>query len=71
MTVAEIIHHLQQLPPETIVVQSADPEGNSFSPVLQVETADYVPETPFRGDLWASVESQAQKPKNAVPVVCF
>ena len=71
MTTAEIIKHLQQYPPETIVVQSADPEGNSFSPVFHVEKVDYLPETKYRGDIWGPESSQAQRPKDVVNAVCL
>lgn len=71
MTAAEIIKRLQQYPPETIVVQSTDPEGNSFSPVLLVENVDYLPETEHRGDLWAASGQQPEKPSEVMPALCF
>lgn len=71
MTAAEIIRQLQQYPPETVVVQSTDPEGNSFSPVLLVENVNYLPETEYRGDLWAADCRQVGSPGKVVSAVCF
>ncbi len=71
ITVAEVIKQLQQYPPETSVVQSTDPEGNSFSPVLCIENVEYLPETEFRGDLWDSYDQTAKRPKEVMPAVCF
>jgi hypothetical protein len=36
MKAKDLIKELQQLDPETLIVQSQDPEGNGFSPIYQV-----------------------------------
>jgi predicted nucleic acid-binding Zn ribbon protein len=85
MTTAELIKHLQQYPPETIVVQSTDPEGNSFSPTFRVEEVSYISETQHKGDLWtpnidllgldincwASEAAKVPRPADVVDAVCF
>ena len=71
MTAADIISLLQQVPPETLVVQSMDPEGNSFSPVFCVEKIDYLAESEFRGDIWGPEENDPKRPEGVVDAVCF
>jgi hypothetical protein len=50
MKVKDLIEKLQALPPELIVVQSRDAEGNSFSPVAEVTEGVYVEETTYSGE---------------------
>jgi hypothetical protein len=50
-TVRDLIEELNQMPPDALVVQSADAEGNDFSPFLAVSREQYVPDTPWRGRL--------------------
>ena len=69
MTAAEIIKHLQAFPPETLVVQSTDPEGNSFSPVFCVEYMDYLAESPTRGDGWEPNIPNQKRPDGVVTAV--
>jgi|GEM_PF-2769798 len=69
MTTAEIIKHLQGFPPETLVVQSTDPEGNSFSPVFCIEHMDYLPDSPLRGDGWVQNEPNQKRPDGVVTAV--
>jgi len=37
MTVAELIAKLQTLPPDALIIQSCDAEGNRFSPTTEIE----------------------------------
>lgn len=43
-TVGELIEALKALPPETLVVQSRDEEGNGFLPLAGVGECRYLPQ---------------------------
>lgn len=49
-TVKELIAALQQCEQNARVVMSKDGEGNSFSPLSEVETGLYVSETTWMGE---------------------
>lgn len=49
LTVKELKDILEKYPDEFKVILSADAEGNSFSPVSEVEPAMYVDETDWFG----------------------
>ena len=50
MKVKELIELLQKLDQEALVIMSKDAEGNSFSPLDEVETCLYQPDSTWSGD---------------------
>lgn len=50
LTVAALIERLQKLPPDAVVVQSQDGEGNGFSPVADLALGVYAEETTWSGE---------------------
>lgn len=50
MTVAGLIKQLQELPPEAVVIQSQDGEGNGYSPTWEISDGWYIPESGYSGD---------------------
>jgi hypothetical protein len=50
MTIAELIDTLQKLPPEALVIQSSDAEGNRFSPTAEVGIGRYTAENAWSGE---------------------
>jgi len=51
MTVAELISKLLGVNPDRVVVMSKDGEGNSYSPLYKTETATYVADTTWEGEI--------------------
>lgn len=51
MTVKELITELQKLDPNRIVIMSKDAEGNGFSPLAELETADCIEYSAFEVEL--------------------
>jgi hypothetical protein len=49
--VSELVAQLSAQSPDDLVVISADSEGNHFSPVAQITSAEYRGNTPFSGDI--------------------
>jgi len=49
LTVESLIDILRQFNPERVVIIAKDPEGNEYSPLSEVTTAAYVPETSWYG----------------------
>ena len=50
MKVTELIKQLQELEPDRIVVMSSDGEGNSFSPLADMEQMAYEANSTYSGD---------------------
>lgn len=50
MTIAELIAELQGFDPDTMIIQSKDAEGNSFSPLSGIAYGWYFPENEDSGD---------------------
>ena len=51
MTVRKLIKELGKLDPKRIVVMSRDAEGNGFSPLADVATGAYTPDTTWSGEV--------------------
>jgi hypothetical protein len=67
MTVSELIAQLQQLPPNNIVVQAKDGEGNGFSPVAEVAVGLYAADTTWSGEFWTpDAEDDEKEAESAV-----
>lgn len=69
---------LDHLPGDTIVVMAEDGEGNGFSPLADIDTAMYDPDTTWSGDRYMTDEDRAatgqpdeysEAPESAVPAV--
>ena len=67
---------------ESVVVLSADAEGNSYSPLADTCNARYTAETTWRGDIYMTHEyivahaaegftEEDEAPADSVPAVCF
>ena len=52
MTLGEFREQTKDLSDEMLVVLARDGEGNSYSPLLEVETAIYDPETTYGGVIY-------------------
>lgn len=50
MTVAELIARLQQLDPNSLVVQSTNAEGSGFSPTFIINEGLYTPYSAWSGE---------------------
>lgn len=70
MTVAELIAELQKLPPNNIVVQAKDGEGNNFSPFAEVTVGLYAAETARSGEYWTP-ENEDDEDDEADSAVCL
>lgn len=70
MTVAELIAELQKLPPNNIVVQAKDGEGNNFSPFSEVTVGLYAAETTWSGEYWTP-EDEGDEDEEAESAVCL
>ncbi len=69
MTVAELIDELQKLPAGSLIVQSSDTEGNSYSPTFQLSPGHYAAEEgEDRGD-FGEADDFPDLPH--VPAVCL
>jgi hypothetical protein len=67
MTVKELKKELKGITDNYIVVMSKDSEGNSYSPLYQLDKVKYLPETTYDGVLMDSDEQLLLKVKdNAV-----
>lgn len=66
-TVGELQEALKDLPPDTLIVQARDHEGNGYLPVMGVETGLYSPEV----DLVLPAAQAALLPSDPHPVVCL
>lgn len=51
MKVKELIARLNELDPEDIVVMSKDSEGNSYSPLADIDSCVYAAETTWNGEI--------------------
>jgi hypothetical protein len=52
VTAGELIAALAELPADTLIIMSADGEGNNFSPLADVDTShSYLAETTWRGEI--------------------
>lgn len=49
MKVADLIEELKKLPQDSVVVQSSDAEGNTYSPIAAVAAGFYHAETGYSG----------------------
>lgn len=57
MQVRQLIERLRDLPPDSIVILSSDREGNSFSPLSDLDANyNYVADTTWSGDLTEDYE---------------
>lgn len=50
MTVKELIEQLQSEDPDRIVICQKDGEGNGFSPLSEIYTAAYAPDSSWSGE---------------------
>ena len=66
-TVGELREALKDLPPDTLIVQARDHEGNGYLPVMGVERGFYSPEI----DLVLPAAQAALLPPDPHPVVCL
>ena len=66
-TVGELREALKDLPPDTLIVQARDHEGNGYLPVMGVEMGLYSP----RADLVLPAAHAALLPPDPHPVVCL
>lgn len=66
-TVGELREALKDLPPDTLIVQARDHEGNGYLPVMGVERGFYSPEA----DLVLPAAQAALLPPDTHPVVCL
>ncbi len=51
MLVRDLIARLQTMPPDALVVQACDSEGNGYSPTTEVEAVRYIADTSWAGYL--------------------
>lgn len=58
MTVKELIKELKTMDPDRIVVMSSDGEGNSYSPLYCLYSADYKAESKWSGIVGFSTLSE-------------
>jgi hypothetical protein len=54
MTVKELIKQLKDYPQDSVVVMSSDGEGNSKSPLAELDDAVYVPDSTWSGDTYVA-----------------
>ena len=66
-TVGELQEALKDLPPDTLIVQARDHEGNGYLPVMGVEVGLYSPEA----DLVLPAAHATLLPPDPYPVVCL
>lgn len=69
MTVAELIRSLREYPDDFIVIQSKDAEGNDYSPVCELDSGFYEPETTWSGEYYGpdvELENEEDFTYNAV-----
>jgi len=71
MTVAELIAKLQELPPNNIVVQAKDGEGNGFSPLSEIAVGLYAAETTRSGEFWTPDAEDGDEDNEADSAVCL
>jgi hypothetical protein len=57
-TVHELIRYLSRLDPDTKVIIAKDAEGNSYSPLAEVDSGKYVPETEWSGDFYSEYSDE-------------
>ena len=66
MNATQLIRQLQKLPPEAEIIMSKDAEGNGYTPLSDICTAYYEPETEWSGEL---VDKENYDPLNNPSVV--
>lgn len=74
MKVRELIEQLKSYDPENEVVMSRDAEGNGYSPLYQLDSCTYVPDTTYSGELWyAEVheDDPPEQPDGAISAVAL
>lgn len=52
MTVGELIGRLRAMDQKAVLVMSVDAEGNDYSPLADVQPANYFPVTNWSGDIY-------------------
>ncbi len=71
MTVAELIEELQKEDPSALVVMSKDAEGNSYSPLGDIGSGEYDPDTTYNGEWWDQAELDEMAEMDAEDVEAF
>lgn len=61
LTVADLLAFLHTQDPDMQLVMSKDAEGNGYSPLAGVETAMYLAETTWAGDIYPTPEEIASE----------
>jgi hypothetical protein len=72
LTVAQLIEKLKELPPDAIIVQSKDGEGNSYSPVADMTVGVYLADTSWEGSFTDHDDDKGEMVEaGAEPAVCI
>lgn len=73
MTKKELLAALEGVPDETLIVLSKDGEGNGYSPLADAESAFYLADSTWSGDVYDedADEEEDRPPAGAVPCVVF
>lgn len=69
MTKEKLIKFLTGLPPETdgyIIVMASDGEGNSFSPLDDIDVGLYIPDTDYGGEVMMGSEIEPDEKENCI-----
>lgn len=69
MLVKELKEKLKDVPDDYQVVMSSDAEGNSYSPLYEIDVVMYVPENTYMGEVWDkewTAEMEEEYKENAV-----
>ncbi len=71
ITVSELIAQLSELPGDSIVILQKDSEGNGYSPCVGADTAMYVPESTWSGEVLnqEDYEEDQESYEDAIPCV--
>lgn len=59
MTVKELIEKLNTLPPDQLVIVSKDGEGNEHSPLSEISTGFYAPDSTWSGEFTSRAQDAA------------
>lgn len=71
MTVAELIGLLSKLEPDRVVVMSSDGEGNSYSPLSDLDERLYVPDSTWCGTVYMERKEDGAPPDGYDDEDCY
>jgi hypothetical protein len=76
MTVAELIAQLNAYPSDTKIVLSKDAEGNSFSPLADLEDGRYFTDTTWSGEFvaeesWSEYVDDYDEEREFIKAICL